>query len=173
MSKEDQKDTFSLMDTKTIAYNPGLAVVLGSIEAAIIVGQLLYWQGMGFREEWVYKTIPEMELETGVSRHKQQSAIKHCIELGVIELVHKRVPRTRHFSVDIDELYILITSHPNFRRLHSDKATDNSAENRTPITKSTDIDYPKTTAKKTSALKSTDDTLISIENYFGGSDGNS
>lgn len=182
MSKEDQKEVYDLMNTPVIAYAAGLSFVLGGIEPAIIISQLLYWQGMGRDQDWVYKTVADLEAETGVSRHRQFSAIQKCKQLGVLEVEYKGVPRKRHYWVHIEKLKSLITSNPNIRRLEEQKPSKLRAEKRLAITDNTK-DYSDTTQKITSKLVRTDfptrhlniidtDSLL-FNDLFGGNDGNS
>ena len=110
MSKELQQSVYLHFEQLPIAYNAGLANSLGSIEAAIILGQLLYWHGHGRNKVWIYKTIVEMKFETGISRHKQDSAIKLLKQLGMIEVKKMGIPGRRHFKIDIPNLNQWLTS---------------------------------------------------------------
>ena len=82
MSKrETQKLIMNILGTKPIAFNPDLAHALGSVNAGLFLSQLLYWDGKGDDPVWTYKTIKMIEMETGLSRREQETAIKICKKL--------------------------------------------------------------------------------------------
>lgn len=152
MSKLDQNKIYNLFEYRPILINGSLAVYLGSIEAAIIIGQLLYWQGHGAKKGWVYKTVKEMHAETGIPRHKQSSAIKRCIDLGILKVKLGGIPATRHFQVDVDLLYQQITSWPKFGDLAKRKTAGSIAGKRRSITETT-LRKPKKTSESWGAIK--------------------
>jgi hypothetical protein len=60
---------------RPIAYYPKLAHFLGSVNAAVLLCQLLYWEGKQDDEDgWIFKTQKEIEAETGLSRREQETA---------------------------------------------------------------------------------------------------
>jgi hypothetical protein len=125
--------------TRAIAYQPGLSIVFGSVTTGVFLSQLLYWQGKGSNKEgWIYKTIPDLQRETGLTRSNQETAIKQCVELGFLETkLTGRVPRTRHFRLDLKKLEDLLPSLLKPHRLALEIATDQSAGNHHTITEST------------------------------------
>ena len=50
---------------RPVAYYPSLARCLGSIQAAIFLCQLLYWEDKK-QNAYIYKTSEELEEETGL-----------------------------------------------------------------------------------------------------------
>lgn len=89
---------------RPIAYQPGLGQVI-SVNAGVMLSQLLYWYDRGAnRDGWVYKTVSEMNAETGLTRYQQETAIKKCEELGILEVKLKGIPAKRHFKLNLAEL---------------------------------------------------------------------
>lgn len=104
-----QKRIQDLFSTRPVLYVPGLAIVFG-VNEAILISQLLYWRGKGHRpDQSFYKTHEELYLETGLTRDKQDRAIKKFKQLGVLTTKNKGVPQKRHFYIDVDKLAIVIT----------------------------------------------------------------
>jgi hypothetical protein len=82
-----------------------LARFLGSVKAAILLCQLLYWHGKGEDDpEWFFKTIEELYEETGLTRYEQDSAIRKCKKRGFIEVRKKGIPSKRYFRVNLERL---------------------------------------------------------------------
>ena len=69
---------------RPIAYHPRLAKPLGSVNAAILFGQLVYWHDKTNNPLGVYKTALEIEEETGLSIKEQETARKKLKERGVL-----------------------------------------------------------------------------------------
>ena len=136
-----QKIIANILGTKPIAYNPDLARLLGSAKAGILISQLLYWWEKGKNKNWIYKTIKEMEKETALSRSEQDTAIRKCKEIGILEVKVKSIPATRHFKINIDKLTELLKSRlqesykqdcdklPNSVAKKQQSITDNTTKN--------------------------------------------
>lgn len=103
-----QRAIYSILQDHPIAYSPRLSMVLKSINASILLAQLLYWRGKGAYGEWVYKTIEDMAEETGMSRSEQDTAIRKCKEKGVLKTVRKGIPARRFFLIDMERLVDLV-----------------------------------------------------------------
>ena len=127
--------------------------MLGSVEAGLLLGQLIYWHGLGKDKVWMYKTIPEMESETGLSRTKQQSAIQRCVRLGVLEVKRKSIPAKRHFRVDMGRLEILLPSLPKYGKLESQNHANYPNGIHSTITDSTQKITQNNTPKDLEAFK--------------------
>ncbi len=115
-----QLKVYQFFDHKPVSFCPGLVKVLGSVEAAIFFGQLLYWHGKGAKGDWVYKTIKECEYETGLSRYQQESAIKKCTALGFLETKLAGIPATRHFKVKLSYVISYLYSLGNTDKVPSE-----------------------------------------------------
>lgn len=84
-----------------IAYYPQLAKPLGGVTAAILFGQLFFWQDKTSNSLGVYKTQAELEQETGLSRREQETARKKLVELGILVETHKRLEHRIYFKLDL------------------------------------------------------------------------
>lgn len=109
MSVGHQKYISKFFPKRAILYQPGLANVLGSVNAAIILSQLLYWHTRGKRPDgFVFKTSEEMQNETGLSRSEQDHALKILLDLNIIEKKLAQIPAKRHFRVNFVVLQKLL-----------------------------------------------------------------
>lgn len=104
-----QREAYKMFPEKTSAYNAGLAKLL-SVNAAVILNQLMFWTGKGSKGEWVYKKVVDMFHETGIKKSAQETAIKLCEKFGILEITYKGVPPVRNFKVHLDKLMELVGS---------------------------------------------------------------
>jgi hypothetical protein len=126
-----------MFQQKPIAYSAGLAHSLGSVESSILLGQLLYWNGLGRDKVWSFKTIAEMKLETGLSRSQQERVIGQLKSLGLIEVVRKSIPAKRHFKLNVQKIEnYLASSLQETSKLESDELSATDAQNLKATTKS-------------------------------------
>lgn len=93
---------------RSILYIKFFAELSGSINAAILLSQLLYWWGKGSKKGWVFKTANEMREETGLTKDQQASAIKIWEDSEVLEVERFGSPPKRHFKIDIEKLLDLL-----------------------------------------------------------------
>jgi hypothetical protein len=96
----DQELVIQLLGSKPVSFNPDLVKVLGSVNAALFLSQLLYWQGKSRNPNWIYKTVKEFEIETGLSKSQQLYAQKRCVRMKILSVTHKGIPPKRHFHLD-------------------------------------------------------------------------
>lgn len=108
MGKDHQKLVADVLGTRLIAFNPDLARITGSVEAGLLLNQLLYWHKKGHNPEWFYKTIKEIQDETCLTRSQQDTAIKKCKKIGLFEMKRKGIPAKRHFRVDVEKIVELL-----------------------------------------------------------------
>lgn len=91
-------------ETIVIAYRPGVAKYLGSIEAAIFFQQLSHWSQYVKRQDgFFYKSAIEIEQETCISERTQRRCRKMLIELGWID-ARKEMANghpTYHYRVNV------------------------------------------------------------------------
>lgn len=157
-------DKFEL---RTVAYHPELRDITGSIPAAIMLQQLLYWWDRK-RGKYIYKTVEEMAQETGLTKHQQTSACKRLEALGFINIHYKGTYKIRHFELNTKIVEDAVDAHvkqrgplKNTRKAKSQstkpesgeavvrKPANMSSEKRTTITEITS----KTTNKNLSSTK--------------------
>lgn len=97
--KSDKKNRFCLY--YLVFLKRGL-----SLESTILISKLIEWYGKQSdkKNNLIYKTINEMQMETGLSRYKQDKAINTLRYCQLITVVNKGIPRKRHFLVDFNAL---------------------------------------------------------------------
>lgn len=160
MSKSDQAAFAKYFSQKGILYQPGFALVFDSVNAGILLGQLLYWHGKGYKKPWTYKTAKELERETGLSRTKQDNAIKILVSFGILSVQLRGVPATRHFKLDLKQLHKVLSRLQETGKLDYPNPANYKVQNRQTITETT----RKTTSKTGFASPAeTDET----SDYFG------
>ena len=146
MSKQHQNEIGKYFKYRPIAYNPGLAIIFGSTNAGILMSQLLYWHEKGKRPDgWIFKTIEEMYQETGLTRDQQDTAIRLCKKLGVLETKLAGVPAKRHFRLNVQQLKVIIPSLKKTHKLTYPNPPIRMAEKHQTITENTQ----KTTTENT------------------------
>lgn len=87
---------------RPVAYHPRLARLFGSVNAAILFGQLVYWSDTVDHELGIHKTAAQIEEETGLSPKEQDTARKKLKNLGVLHETYKRAVHRLYFKVDFD-----------------------------------------------------------------------
>ncbi|MCK9592739.1 MAG: hypothetical protein M0Q91_12115 [Methanoregula sp.] len=115
----------TILGSSTVRYYPALAKYVGGAKTALFLSQLLYWkfnpkmiQRIKNKEGWFYISVADMEEQTGLTRHEQDSAKKDLQSLGVLEITYKGIsPKTTHFRVNIKILNELV-SHSSEKRLN-------------------------------------------------------
>lgn len=86
---------------RPIAYHPALARMVGGVNAAIFLSQLIYWdERMEDAELGVYKTAEQWEAETGLSVREQTTARRQLRDRGLITETHKRIEHKLYFKLD-------------------------------------------------------------------------
>lgn len=93
---------------RPIAYHPGLAPKLGGVNAAVLFGQLFYWQARTQNPLGVFKTADELQEETGLSYEEQRTARKALRTRGVLVETNKRLEHKLFFRIDEDALEALL-----------------------------------------------------------------
>ena len=85
---------------RPIAYHPKLAKLFGSVNAAILFGQLVYWSDKTSHELGIYKTAEQIEEETGLSPREQKTAREKLVKLKVLTETHKRLEHRLYFKIN-------------------------------------------------------------------------
>lgn len=139
MTKQDQQAIYNYFVLPGILYHPELARVFHSKNAAILLGQLLYWQGHGKRPTaWIYKSAKQLELETALSNYQVSEAVKILERFKVIKTSLKgTAPMTRHFWVDMQVLRNLLIRLQETDKLNVYKPADKIDSNQATHTKNT------------------------------------
>ena len=88
---------------RPIAFHRVFVTLTGSVKAAIMLSQAVYWQPRAKQADgWWYKTADEWEEETGLTRHEQDQARKDCAKYLKSDL--RGVPATLYWHIDEDAL---------------------------------------------------------------------
>src|ERR1035437_9135079 len=109
--------TLSLLGREVLAFHPRLVKLTGSVSAALMLSQSLYWSRMlierhernerGERDErdgWFWKTRADWRQEIALSRHEQDSARKRLRTLPFWQERCCGLPAKMHFRIDLDQL---------------------------------------------------------------------
>lgn len=133
-----------------VAYYPGLVKHLGSVNAVLFFSQIFYWQDKAASELGVYKTVEEIEGETGMTYREQVTARKQLVERGVLVETNKRLEHRVYYRIDLDRLNEMLESAKCGKRIsgEADSAVRGAA-------KAQVVNKTKTTTETTS--KSTAD----------------
>lgn len=87
---------------RPVAYSPKLAILIG-VKECVLFSQLIYWSDKA-EDGWIYKSIEELEAETGLSRHEQLSTRKSLSEAKLIETRNDRQSHRMYYKVCTDAL---------------------------------------------------------------------
>ncbi|WP_052368739.1 hypothetical protein [Kingella negevensis] len=85
---------------RPIAYFPELARLFGGVNAAILFGQIFYWQERCDDELGVYKTIAQLEEETGLTEREQKTACDKLEKLEVLTKTNKRLQHRMYYKLN-------------------------------------------------------------------------
>lgn len=95
--------------SRTLAVSSFLLVALDSVEATLLLSQLLYW---GERSQdpdgWIWKTRDEWFREIGLRRRKLESARTLLKSTGILEECLRGVPSKLYYRVNYDALLYLV-----------------------------------------------------------------
>lgn len=98
---------------RPVAYHSIFAKITGSVPAAVMLSQGIYWQGKADEkgEEWFQVTGTNWFEQTGLSPDAQLNARKILRSIGVWHEVKKGVPAQLYFRIDTDALVSVITGY--------------------------------------------------------------
>jgi len=95
-------NALELLD-RPIAYHRVFVTLTGSVKAAVLLSQAVYWQKRAKQADgWWYKTAEEWTEETGLSKHEQDTARRDCEKYLKTDL--RSVPATLFWHVDEEAL---------------------------------------------------------------------
>ena len=145
MGKPEQQAIAKYFDKKPVLYIGGLGQVF-SLQAGILLSQLLYWDGKGRRKDgFIFKTADELRSELGMSRSNLKTAIKQLVEYGVLDYKLAQVPARMHFKLNLQNLHELLPSLKETNKLHYPNPPHYYVANGETITKSTRENTTKNT----------------------------
>jgi hypothetical protein len=112
----ERSPIFYFLD-RPIAFHRALVPVAGSVTAALLLCQAIYWSKRTRDSTgWFYKTQTEWEEETGMSRWEQEGARKLLRQRSLLEEKRAGTPAKLYFRVNINELEscaLLIAEKPH------------------------------------------------------------
>ena len=91
---------------KPIAFHRIFVTITGSVTAALMLSQLVYWTPRTDEDAdgWIYKTRNDWFEEIGLSRDEQETARKVLRKKGLIDEQLKGVPAKLYYRVNLDAL---------------------------------------------------------------------
>lgn len=94
---------------RPVLFHPSLARMLGSVTAALMLSQALYWSGVQERtnegvDGWFFKTQREWEEETCLTRHEQDGARKLLRRFDFWQEERRDAPAKMHYRIDLNRL---------------------------------------------------------------------
>ena len=105
MSSNQPPARFSEVLDRPVAFHRIFVDVAGSLDGAVLLGQILYWQRrLSPGREWFWKSDEQWFEELGIKRTALTSARKKLEVLGVIASEVKGFPRRRFYRLDFDAL---------------------------------------------------------------------
>ena len=93
----------SLLD-RPIAFHRCFVTLTGSVPAALMLSQAIYWSRRTRKDGWFYKSQKEWEEEIGLTRREQDTARRSLKATGFWEEDLRGVPATMHFRVAVEKL---------------------------------------------------------------------
>ncbi len=90
---------------RPIAFHRVFVALGAGITGAVMLSQAVYWSSRTDDKcGWFYKTQPEWEDETGLTRYEQEGARKKLKALGILEEVKRGVPCKTFYRVNFSVL---------------------------------------------------------------------
>ncbi|MHC3921493.1 hypothetical protein [Alcaligenes nematophilus] len=129
---------------RPIAYHPALARMVGGVNAAIFLSQLIYWdERMEDAELGVYKTAEQWEAETGLSVREQTTARRQLRDRGLITETHKRIEHKLYFKLDRDAFDRLVAGAADTENPEPQNVDSRNAETQFGNSESANTETPK------------------------------
>ena len=151
--------------TKTIAFRPELVAITGSINAALILSQGIYWQDKvpdGRKPiGWWYKTQIEWTKETGLTKTEITTARKKLQNTVFWHEQRKGIPAKMWFTIDTNKLEVAIKNYQCSTTLTSSHTVNSQPEVPEPFNKASDcptsrnLDEPLQAAYKPPSITET------------------
>lgn len=105
----------ALQGGRTIAVYRCLIDITGSLKAAIMLSQLMYWtrvsKEVAARDGWIYKSIAEMEEETGLTTREQRGCKEKLYKLNLLLSQRKGVGAPLALKINLEQIALAICKH--------------------------------------------------------------
>jgi hypothetical protein len=97
---------------RPIAFHRCFVTITGSITAALMLSQAVYWSKRSKDPEgWFYKTAEEWMEETGMTRSEQEDSRRRLIAYGFVSEVRKGMPAKLHYRVNAEAINLALTTN--------------------------------------------------------------
>jgi len=94
---------------RTIAFHREFVTITGTVNAALLLSQILYWSGRTTKPgKWFYKSSPDWMDETGLTRHELVAARRRLVALNIVSEMRRGIPATVNFRLNLDILNELL-----------------------------------------------------------------
>lgn len=108
-----------ILGQKTVSFYPVFAKAFGSVPAAVMLSQGLFWQCKAKHgkpaiidgEEYFAKTVEEWYEETSITESAQKMARNILVKHGVFKEKLAGLPAKMHFRIDIDSVVAVINGY--------------------------------------------------------------
>jgi hypothetical protein len=139
-----QQKVFKQLQGGAVLMHPGLKAVLGHINSAIWLSQILYWYDKGESLDYIRKSRSQLENETGLTRDQQIRVEQRIKKLGVvsIEVRPGRPSPINHITINFDILDELLRNLRGIRTL--DESTIELLDNKKPKLSDVSTDNQRT-----------------------------
>ncbi len=111
---------------RRIAFHRRLVDLTGSVKAAVLLSQMIYWTRHGrdiaVTDGWFHKTTAQWELETGLTAREQAGARDILCELGILNTRRRGAPAVLHFQLAAQGLVSLLAESMGHSAVLLDRA---------------------------------------------------
>lgn len=102
----------ALQGSRRVAIYRCLIDITGSLKAAAMLSQLIYWTRVSKevveRDGWIFKSIAQMEAETGLTVREQRTCKNNLIDANLIQTCRKGVGAALAIKVNLDTVAEMI-----------------------------------------------------------------
>ncbi len=98
------------LNQSPIAYNPVFSKITGSVNAGILLSQLVYWYNMMQGKEF-YKTNCQLANELGMTEMQVRKAKESLIKIKFVEVKLKGVPKKSFYEIKTKDISSAVTSN--------------------------------------------------------------
>lgn len=125
-----------------IAFHRCLVPISGGVNAALLLGQLIYWTPRASSKDgWIYKTAQELENEIGLGRREQETARRALRDRGLVREGKKGIPPKIYFWVDVAALQMALENAFSVEMPRQPAPTSNLAESAKLISRETPTQF--------------------------------
>lgn len=102
----------ALQGSRRVAVYRCLIDITGSLKAAAMLSQLIYWtrvsKEVAERDGWIFKSIAQMEAETGLTVREQRTCKNRLLDTNLIQTCRKGVGAALAIKVNLDTMAEMI-----------------------------------------------------------------